>query len=187
MKKLPLIIAITSLLTASTSFAIDSTNDTSLYDAKIFKKAFEVSVKKIPEIIIDPPEREVIALDVETLEDVANSNEHISIGSMAIETTATSCYATVTTMNNFKLQGEKASMNGTKNTLAFYGLHYMVQNTTEDTAATNIDAKFSSNSDGEMAVGCNTADLKMNVFEYNLEAPVDAYNDIITVEVRAES
>jgi hypothetical protein len=185
MKKLPLILATISLLTASTSFAIDSTNDFSLYDAKIFTKAFEVSVKKVPEIIIDPPEREVIALDIETLEDVANNNDHISIGSMAIETTAKSCYATVTTMNNFKLQGEGVSIDGTKNTLAFYGLHYVVQNTTEN--ATSIDARFSSNSDGEMPVGCNTADLKMNVFEYNLKAPADAYNDIITVEVRAES
>ena len=50
-----------------------------------------------------------------------------------------------------------------------------------------MDAKFSSNNDGEKPVGCNTADLKMKVFDYNSKAPIDAYNDIITVEVRAES
>jgi hypothetical protein len=185
MKKLPLIIAITSTLITSAGFAIDSNNETSLYDAKIFTKAFEISVNKEPEIIVDPPEREIITLNVEKLEDIVNSNENINIGSMAIETTAQSCYASVTTMNNFKLQGEMLTIDGTGNTLASYGLHYIVQNKAEDTSI--IDAYFSSNSDGEKSVGCNTADLKMNIYEYNSQAPVDAYNDVITVEVRAES
>jgi hypothetical protein len=185
MKKLPLAIAITTLLTASTSFAIDSSDTTSLYDAKIFNKSFEVSVRKESEIIIDPPEIESITLDTARLEDVANNNDNIVIGSMVVATTATTCYASIRTANNFKLQGDIITADGTRNTLANYGLHYMVRNNTAGTAV--MDAQFSSNSDGERLVGCNTADLKMKVFNYNSQAPVDAYNDIITLEVRAES
>ncbi len=185
MKKLPLIIAITSLLTASTSFAIDSNDTSNLYNAKIFTKDFEVSVKKESEIIIDPPTREIIALDIEKLENIVSNGDEIGIGSMVVTTTAKTCYATIKTTNDFKLQGEIIKTDGTRNTLAAYGLYYMVQNNTAGTAI--MEAKFSSNNDGEMPVGCNTADLKMKVFEYNSQAPVDAYNDIITVEVRAES
>jgi hypothetical protein len=182
MKKLPLAIAITALLTVSTSFAIDS-SDAPI--AQIFTKAFEVSVQKESEIIIEPPKSEIIKLDAAKLEDIVSTGDDIGIGSMVVETNAKSCYATITTMNDFKLQGEIIKPDGTKNTLASYGLHYTTQN---DIASTVImDAQFSSNSNGEMPVGCNTADLKMKVFEYNRQAPVDNYNDIITVEVRAES
>ena len=185
MKKCPLIIATLSLFVASTSFAIDSTDTSNLYNAKIFTKDFEVSVKKESEIIIDPPAREVITLDAEKLESVVGSGDDIGIGSMVVTTTAKTCYATIKTSNDFRLQGDIIKTDGTRNTLATYGLYYRVQNNTTGTAV--MDAKFSSNSDGERPVSCNTADLKMKVFEYNLQAPVDAYNDIITVEVRAES
>jgi len=185
MKKLPLIIAIATLLTASTSFAIDSNDTSNLSDAKIFTKDFEVSVKKESEIIIDPPAREIVTLDIEKLENIVGNSEEIDIGSMAVTTTAKTCYATIKTSNDFKLQGETIMTDGTRNTLASYGLYYMVQNNTVGTDI--MEAEFSSNSDGEKPVGCNTADLKMKVVEYNSQAPVDAYNDIITVEVRAES
>ena len=184
MKKITLIIAAASLLTASTSFAIDSDNNT-LQDAQIFTKDFEISVKKESEIVIDPPERELVALDIEKLEDIVTSNDYISIGSMVVETTATSCYVSISTLNNFKLQGEQLTTEGAKNTLASYTLNYIAQNQTDDTPIT--DPNFSSNSDGEMPASCNTSDLKMNVLEYNSQAPVDAYNDIITVKIRAES
>ncbi len=178
-------IAIASLLTASTSFATDSNDTSNLYNAKIFTKDFEVSVKKESEIIIDPPKREVIALNAEKLEETVSNGDDVGIGSMVVTTTAKTCYASIKTSNDFKLQGDIIKTDGTRNTLATYGLYYMVKNNTAGTAI--MDAKFSSNNDGEKPVGCNTADLKMKVFDYNSKAPVDAYNDIITVEVRAES
>ncbi|MCK5810440.1 MAG: hypothetical protein KAH00_05085 [Cocleimonas sp.] len=185
MKKLPLAIAITSLLTISTSFALDSSDPTT---AQIFTKAFEVSVQKESEIIVEPPKSEIIQLDAEKLEDIVSTGDNIGIGSMVVETNAKSCYATIRTMNNFKLQGEIIKPDGTKNTLASYSLYYTTQNDIDSTDSTVMsDVQFSSNSYGEMPVGCNTADLKMKVFKYNRLAPVDAYNDIITVEVRAES
>ena len=156
MRKCPLAIAMVYFLTTSTGFAVDSSDTSNLYDAKIFTKSFEVSVKKESEIIIDPPEREIITLDAEKLEEVVSNGDDIGIGSMAVDTTATTCYATVKTTNNFKLQGETIQSDGTRNTLASYALHYMVQNKTAGT--TMMDATFSSNSDGEMPVGCNTAD-----------------------------
>ena len=127
----------------------------------------------------------MIDLDTEDLEEVVKTGEDIDIGSMAVETTANTCYAKIKTMNNFKLQGIlMANDKGDRNTLASYSLSYMVENSSGMSIPMT---EFTSNDDGEQLVGCDTANLKMNVFDYNEKAPVDAYNDIITVEVRAES
>ena len=184
MKKLPLFIAMTSLLTASASFAVDDPNSSSATDTapkvQIYSKSFDVSVHKESEIVVKPPVIDVIDLSAEKLEAVVQNGADVAIGSIEIEATAKNCYAKVHTMNNFKLKGaEKGEI------LAAYNLHYRVNEFSGTTAGQ--EAKFSSNEDIEQVVGCNTADLKMIPFQYNTNAPVDVYNDVITVEVRAES
>ena len=187
MKKLPLLMAITSLLTVSASFAVEETDGLSSTSpapqVQIFSKSFDVSVHKESEIVVKPPVIDIIDLSVEKLEAVVENGANVAIGSIEVEATAKNCYAKVHTMNDFKLKGvEKGEI------LAAYSLYYSVNGFpgTSDTAV-NLEAKFSSNEDFEQVVGCNTADLKMIPFKYNANAPVDAYNDVITVEVRAES
>jgi hypothetical protein len=187
MKKLSLAIAMVSLFSASAVLSSDTDGATSSApDVQIFKQSFDVMVKKESEISIDPPKREMIDLNAEKLEEVVNNGKEIEIGSMEVETTAKTCYATIKTMNNFKLQGMLMTKDkGDRNTIASYSLSYKVENNSGTNAT--LSTEFTSNADGEQLVGCNTADLKMNVFDYNKNAPADAYNDVITVEVRAES
>jgi hypothetical protein len=188
MKKIPLTIAVASLFSVSTSFsAADSelTSPSDTHQVQIFKQTFNVRVKKESEIIIDPPQREIIDIHTDKLEDMAKSGEEISIGSMKVESTAKTCYAKVSTMNNFKLQGvKKRNKEGKKNTLAAYALYYTVEN---KAGIETMDAKFTANNDKEKVVDCSRADLKMKVFGHNPNIPADTYNDVITVEVRAES
>jgi hypothetical protein len=187
MKKLPLLMAITSLLTVSASFAVEETDGlTSTSPApqvQIFSKSFDISVHKESEIVVKPPVIDIIELSAKKLEAVLENGTDVAIGLIEVEATAKNCYAKVHTMNNFQLKGvEKGEV------LATYGLYYSVNGFSggSDTPV-NLEAKFSSNEDLEQVVGCNTADLKMIPFKYNANAPVDAYHDVITVEVRAES
>ena len=189
MKKLPLAIAMVSLFTAQTSFAIDSSDqvDTkpTVGQVEIFKQIFDVRVMKESVINIEPPKQEVVEINPDKLEALMTSGENLKIGSMEVQSTAKNCYAKITTMNNFKLQGEsKVNKEGGKNTIASYSLSYM---TISDSGVAATDTTFASNNDNEKIVSCNTADLKMNVFDHNSNVPADVYNDVITVEVRAES
>lgn len=190
MKKIPLAISIVSLFFVSTSFSASHTDSevTSplhLHKVQMFKQTFDVRVKKESEITIDPPQREIIDIHVDKLEDITKTGEELAIGSMEVASTAKTCYAKVSTMNNFKLQGvKKLNKKGKKTTLAAYALYYMVEN---KSGVALMDTKFTSNNDKEKVVDCSRADLKMKVFGHNPNVPDDAYNDVITVEVRAES
>ncbi|MCK5812742.1 MAG: hypothetical protein KAH03_00720 [Cocleimonas sp.] len=187
MKKLPLLVATASLLTASASFSADELGLTTTIPApqvQIYSKSFDVSVYKESEIVVKPPVIDIIDFSAEKLEAVVESGDNIAIGSIEVEATPKTCYAKIHTVNDFKLKGIE-----TGEILATYGLHYSVNEFvtgTFDTTA-NMEVKFSSNENFEQKVSCNTADLKMRPFEYNATAPVDIYNDVVTVEVRAES
>ena len=193
MKKLPLVIAMISLFSATTIFSAESDSDAGMNsgatspvsDAQIFKQSFDLMVEKESEISIEPPAKEVIDINIDELEEMAATGEDIIIGAMEVETTARKCYAKITTMNDFQLQGmPMQDKKGERNTLASYSLQYMVENNSNTDV---INAEFASNYDGEQIVGCDTANLKMNIVKYHKGAPADAYNDVITVEVRAES
>lgn len=188
MKKIPLVIAIASLFSVSSSFSASDTGSgvtPPLPQIQMFKQIFDVRVKKESEIVINPPQREIIDIHTDKLEDIAKTGEGMLIGSMEVISTAKICYAKINTMNNFKLQGvKKLNKKGKKTTLAAYALYYMVEN---ESGVAVMDTKFVSNNDKEKIVDCSRADLKMKVFGHNPNVPVDAYNDVITVEVRAES
>jgi hypothetical protein len=195
MKKLPLAIATISLLTTFSSFAETSTGDKatspapSMNGTQIFTQNFDVAVMKEPSIDIRPPEQEMTQISVDKLEELMKSGENLAIGEMRVKTTSTDCYAKVSTANNFKLKGMLGSLdNEISPTLASYHLLYKVNDTsTTDMSPNKRYAKFSSNKDERKKVGCDTANLEMNFFDYNGKAPSDIYTDIITVKVTAES
>jgi hypothetical protein len=186
-----------SLFTASTSFAIDTSNENTkpvIDKVEMFKQLFDIAVMKESVINIEPPKQEMIEINANKLEALMESGENLKIGSMEVKTTANRCYAKISTKNDFKLQGlgilsDTAGMeNEVRPTLATYGLLYTVHGlSTLDNMTDNMYAKFSSNKDEPIMVGCDTANLEMNVLNYNVKAPSDIYTDVITVEVRAES
>ncbi|HFC92698.1 MAG TPA: hypothetical protein ENJ51_07785 [Leucothrix mucor] len=178
MKKLSLVIAVATLLSSSISFAATTTDSTAATSTttpatQIFTKDFDLKVEKEPVVETKMLGKEHQKLDIEAMMKGNSEGKAHDIGSMELSTTATSCSATITTDNGFKLQGQ----NNPDATLAAYKIEY----TAGDKVAT-----FDENN-GTQDVGCSTADLKMAVTDMIKDAPADAYGDVIHVEVRAES
>jgi len=170
MKKLPLAIAMVSFLAVSTSFAQQYYQD------------FEVSLSVPSNVNVEAFQRQVVNLDMDDLSKAMNS-DGVLLGSMNIQTTARHCYARITTNYHFRLSGP---------TELPYTLEYIATNSTGNSITTTFGV-FDPNygyDDNEKGVGCNMGDLKMRLSRteqgiYNISNGI--YNDIIRVEVRAES
>ena len=167
MKKLPLAIAMVSLLAASTSFA------------EYYNQDFEVSLDIPSSVDVMALQHEMVNLSMDDLSNAMNS-DGVLIGSMNIKTTAQNCYATINTDNNFNLRSQQG--NGDLP----YTLDYIANNQTNASTTT----LFSEKDYGmEKSVGCNLGDLKMRLSrtENGLQNMYGSYNDVIHVMVRAES
>ena len=169
MKKLPLAIAALSFFAASSSFSQQYNQD------------FEVSLNVPSNVEVMPLYREVVNLDMNDLSQAMNSDGTL-IGSMNIQTTASHCYAKVWTDNTFKLIGPMELP---------YTVDYIAANTTGSSMVTQFGADpYAGYNDMEKTVGCNTGDLKMRLSRMEngmQQLPNGIYNDVIHVEVRAES
>ena len=175
MKKLSLVVAVATILSSSISFAATTTDPaaTSTADAQIFTKDFDLKVEKEPVVETKMLGKEHQKLDIEAMMKGNSEGKAHDIGSMELSTTATSCTATITTDNDFRLQGQ----NNPNATLATYKIEYI--------AGEKVATFYTNNETRD--VGCSTADLKMAVTDMRKDAPADAYGDVIHVEVRAES
>lgn len=198
MKKLSLIVAMTAVLSTSTSFAVETDP---VAGVQIFKKEISLLVQKDSEVSVDmeaptnPDENQdsVIPLNMDELMAFSGNTEGVHIGSMLVNTTSSTCSATITTSNSFSLKGQQLGAE-----LAQYSINYMthpdyqtnqgdIPNNDSPTNFMPTITTFSANLPATQQVNCSNADLFMATSFVSESAPVDAYGDIITIEVRAES
>ena len=171
MKKLPLAIAMVSLLASS-----------SVFSSQYFNQDFNVSLDVPSSIDVSAFKQDVISLSMEGL----NNKEGELIGSMSIKTSATTCSSTITTDNGFKLVGPSGSLP--------YVLDYIATENGSEFFSTGSEVvtQFSSNNTSSQSVGCGLGDLKMrlsgagsdDITSSSGNMLAGAYNDIIHVEVR---
>ena len=160
-----------SLFIASNSFA------------QVYNQDFEVSLNIPSSVDVMALQREIVNLDMNDLSQAMNS-DGVLIGSMNIETTANHCAARIMTDNNFRLQSMTAGES------LPYTIDYIAANTTGSSMVTKFGADpYGGYNDMEKTVGCNTGDLKMRLSRMESVMPLQngIYNDVIHVEVRAES
>lgn len=188
LKKLIISSAVTLLATTAQAVAVDENTMPSS-----FAKDFVVTVEKTPSVIVDPPAAENVNIDIEELISLTPNPDDptgtpgtgypvpvVTLGEMAIETTATSCQATITTENHFQLKG----MN-TGATLAWYDIHYKAVEDGNYPAGSH--SIFGANSATTQPVSCGAAIVDFAVQNVDNSVPEDNYDDVIRVVVTAES
>ncbi|MGV6809905.1 MAG: hypothetical protein ACWA5U_08520 [bacterium] len=185
-KSLPLIIAIGISLLSSSSALFAVTFDAP--PSHHVQKDFQVNVTKQSSVLLQPDVTEVVELDIDSLVDlntavddsgnITASTTPIPLGELTLETSATSCAATITTHNNFALKGLTLGK-----TLATYNILYSHDLTRGDGAP----AVFGTNYPSTQTVGCDTALLDFTILSINPNTPEDNYDDVIRVTLKAES
>lgn len=196
MKKLSLMVTMAAVLATSTSMSFAEETDAA--GLQIFKKEITLLVQKDSELSADfdyPVDdtnngaddntHEMVDIQIDDLMASPNSDHRTFIGSMILNTTSDACEATITTSNGFTLKGVQLG-----EALAQYNIEYMadpVYLTGGTPTAIPSMVAFGENHPVTQPVNCSTANLHMAILNMNSNAPVDAYDDIITVEVRAES
>jgi hypothetical protein len=186
LKKLIISSAITLLASTTQAIAVDSnTMPTS------FAKDFVINVEKTPMVIVDPPVTESVAIDIDELISLTppsgdpngtpgTGSPAVTLGEMIIETTASSCEATITTENNFELKGIDTGA-----TLAWYDIHYKAVE--DGTYPYGTHSIFGANSATTQPVSCGAAMIDFAVLSVDNSVPEDNYDDVIRVVVVAES
>ncbi|HHC73775.1 MAG TPA: hypothetical protein ENK78_01685 [Thiothrix sp.] len=152
------------------------------------QKDFQVNVTKQSSILLQPNTPEVVELDIDSLVNLDMATDDsgnitappipIPLGELTLETSATSCAATITSTNNFALKGLKLGK-----TLATYEVLYSNGLAGEEGSPTI----FGASSPNTQIVGCETASLDFTLLSITPNTPEDDYDDVIRVTLEAES
>lgn len=174
-----------SLLASSTTLLAVSFNEPSGHSVQ---KDFQINITKQSSVLLQPNTPELVTLDMESLVDldmaaddsgnITTPSIPIPLGELTLETSATSCAATITTSNNFALKGLELGK-----TLATYEVLY----SSSIAEGMGSPAVFGANYPSTQTVGCDTAFLDFTLLSINPNTPEDNYDDIIRVTLKAES
>jgi len=164
-------------------------------------KDFSLLVEKSSNIMVEPTITESVDIEIEELTSLllpadndSNSGDLtppppptggtadpvVTIGEIAIETTANYCYASISTENNFELKGANTGA-----TLAWYNINYKaIEDANYPAGSFNI---FGANSAMTQPVSCGSAMLDFALLDVDNSVPEDNYDDVVRVVVTAES